>query len=138
MSKIVRTISADASVVATAIDATEIVSRIEQIHKTSAVVTAALGRLSIAASLIGNGLKGDDESVTLRLNGDGQTGVLIAVADSNGNVKSYVSNPVVEIPLNQYGKLDVAGAVGKKRNTIGCQGFGTERALHRPGSYCIR
>mgnify|MGYP000957233804 CR=1 FL=1 len=113
MSKIVRTISADASVVATAIDATEIVSRIEQIHKTSAVVTAALGRLSIAASLIGNGLKGDDESVTLRLNGDGQTGVLIAVADSNGNVKSYVSNPVVEIPLNQYGKLDVAGAVGK-------------------------
>ena len=53
MAKIVRTISDDASVVATAIDATDIVSEIEQIHKTSAVVTAALGRLTIAASLMG-------------------------------------------------------------------------------------
>ena len=113
MAKIVRTISSDASVVATAIDATDIVSEIERIHKTSAVVTAALGRLSIAASLIGNGLKGDDDSVTIRMDGKGATGILIAVSDSKGNVKSYVSNPIVEIPLNKYGKLDVAGAVGK-------------------------
>lgn len=112
MAKIVRTISADASVVATAIDATDIVSRIEQIHKTSAVVTAALGRLSIAASLIGIGLKGDNDSVTLRMDGGGPSGILIAVADSRGNVKSYVGNSVVEIPLNKFGKLDVAGAVG--------------------------
>ncbi len=112
MARIVRTISADASVTATAIDALDIVSRIEQIHKTSAVVTAALGRLSIAASLIGIGLKGEKDSVTIRLNGDGATGPLIAVADSRGNVKSYVSNPIVEIPLNKFGKLDVAGAVG--------------------------
>ena len=113
MAKIVRTISHDASVVATAIDATDIVSEIEKIHKTSAVVTAALGRLTIAASLIGNGLKGSDDSVTIRMDGGGATGCLIAVSDSNGNVKSYVSNPIVEIPLNKYGKLDVAGAVGK-------------------------
>lgn len=113
MAKIVRTISHDASVVATAIDATDIVAEIEKIHKTSAVVTAALGRLTIAASLIGNGLKGDDDSVTIRMDGGGATGCLIAVSDSHGNVKSYVSNPIVEIPLNQYGKLDVAGAVGK-------------------------
>lgn len=112
MAKIVRTISNDASVVATAIDATDIVSEIERIHKTSAVVTAALGRLSIAASLIGNGLKGEKDSVTMRLDGGGATGVLIAVSDSKGNVKSYVSNPIVEIPLNKFGKLDVAGAVG--------------------------
>ena len=51
--------------------------------------------------------------MTLRLNGGGPAGALIAVADSGGNVKSYVSNPIVEIPLNGYGKLDVAGAVGK-------------------------
>ena len=108
MAKIVRTISHDASV-----DATDIVAEIEKIHKTSAVVTAALGRLTIAASLIGNGLKGDDDSVTIRMDGGGATGCLIAVSDSHGNVKSYVSNPIVEIPLNQYGKLDVAGAVGK-------------------------
>lgn len=114
MAKIVRTISHDASVVATAIDATDIVAEIEKIHKTSAVVTAALGRLTIAASLIGNGLKGADDSVTLRMDGGGATGCLIAVSDSHGNVKSYVSNPIVEIPLNKYGKLDVAGAVGKE------------------------
>ena len=114
MAKIVRTISHDASVVATAIDATDIVAEIEKIHKTSAVVTAALGRLTIAASLIGNGLKGVDDSVTLRMDGGGATGCLIAVSDSHGNVKSYVSNPIVEIPLNKYGKLDVAGAVGKE------------------------
>ncbi len=112
MSKIYRSISADASVVASAIDATDIVAEIEIIHVTSAVVTAALGRLSIAASLIGNGLKGENDSVTLRLNGGGATGVLVAVGDSCGNVKSYVQNPVVELPLNKYGKLDVAGAVG--------------------------
>lgn len=112
MAKIVRTISHDASVVATAIDATDIVAEIEKIHKTSAVVTAALGRLTIAASLIGNGLKGDNDSVTIRMDGGGATGCLIAVSDSHGNVKSYVSNPIVEIPLNKYGKLDVAGAVG--------------------------
>lgn len=113
MAKIVRTISHDASVVATAIDATDIVSEIEKIHKTSAVVTAALGRLTIAASLIGNGLKGANDSVTIRMDGGGATGCLIAVSDSHGNVKSYVSNPIVEIPLNKYGKLDVSGAVGK-------------------------
>lgn len=114
MAKIVRTISMDASVTATAIDATDIVAEIERIHQPSAVVTAALGRLSIAASLIGIGLKNDTDSVTLRLNGNGPAGALIAVADSRGNVKSYVSNPIVEIPLNSYGKLDVAGAVGKE------------------------
>lgn len=113
MSIIYRSISKDASVVASAIDATDIVAEIERIHKPSAVVTAALGRLSVAASLIGNGLKGEEDSVTLRVKGGGPAGTLIAVADSRGNVKSYVSNPIVEIPLNQYGKLDVAGAVGR-------------------------
>lgn len=108
-----RAISADASVVSAVLDATDIVNEIEKIHKTSAVVTAALGRLSVACSLIGYSLKGDNDSVTVRMDGGGATGVLIAVADSRGNVKSYVSNPVVEIPLNSYGKLDVSGAVGK-------------------------
>lgn len=112
MGKIVRTISADASVVATAFDAKDVVAEIERIHKPSAVVTAALGRLSIAASLIGMGLKNKEDTVTVRMNGNGPCGTLIAVADSFGNVKSYVSNPIAEIPLNNLGKLDVKGAVG--------------------------
>lgn len=112
MGRIIRAISADASVVASAIDGRDIISEIERIHKTSAVVTAALGRLTLAASLLGFGLKGKDDSLTLRINGNGPTGSLIAVSDSYGNVKSYVANSVVEIPLNKNGKLDVAGAVG--------------------------
>lgn len=113
MGRIVRVISKDASVVCSAIDGKDIVGEIERIHKTSAVVTAALGRLSLGASLMGFGLKGKDDTVTVRLNGDGPAGALIAVADSFGNVKSYVQNPVVELPLNSYGKLDVRGAVGR-------------------------
>ena len=108
-----RAITADASAVAIAIDTTDIVTEIEKIHQTSAVTTAALGRLSTAASLIGYSLKNKGDSVTVRLDGKGPAGVLIAVADYKGNVKSYLSNPVVEIPLNKHGKLDVAGAVGK-------------------------
>lgn len=108
-----RAISKDASAVAMALDATDIVSEIEKIHQTSAVVTAALGRLSIAASMMGYGLKGKDDSITVKIDGDGSAGMLIAVSDGMGNVKSYVQNPVVEIPLNSVGKLDVAGAVGK-------------------------
>ncbi|MBR1765066.1 MAG: Hsp33 family molecular chaperone HslO [Ruminococcus sp.] len=112
MGKIVRTISADASVVCSAIDGRDIAARIEEIHKTSAVCTAALGRLALGASLLGFGLKGRDDSITLRMAGGGPAGTLIAVADSFGNVKAYIQNPVVEIPLNSVGKLDVRGAVG--------------------------
>ena len=112
MGRIVRTISADASVVCSAIDGRDIAARIEEIHKTSAVCTAALGRLAPGASLLGFGLKGENDSLTMRLAGGGPAGTLIAVADSYGNVKAYVQNPVVEIPLNSVGKLDVRGAVG--------------------------
>ncbi len=108
-----RAISAEASAVAIAVDTTDIVSQIEKIHKTSAVTTAALGRLTTAASMIGYSLKNKKDSVTVRLDGKGPAGVLIAVSDYKGNVKSYLSNPVVEIPLNKHGKLDVAGAVGR-------------------------
>ena len=113
MGNLYRAISADGSAFAAVLDAKDIVSEIEKIHKTSAVVTAALGRLSVGASLMGYMLKGDEDSITLRIDADGPTGQLVAVADSRGNVKSCVNNPVVELPLNSVGKLDVSGAVGK-------------------------
>lgn len=113
MGKLYRAISADGSAFAAVLDGKDIVSEIEKIHKTSAVVTAGLGRLSLAASLMGYMLKGEDDSITLRIDADGPAGQLVAVADSRGNVKSCVANPVVEIPLNAQGKLDVAGAVGR-------------------------
>ena len=112
MSELVRMISVDGTLTIMAVDSTDMINRMEQIHQTSAVTSAALGRLLTAASMMGAVLKGADNSVTLRINGDGPAGSVIAVSDYSGNVRGYVSNPVVEIPLNDKGKLDVAGAVG--------------------------
>lgn len=112
MGKIIRYITEDGSAFILAADTTDIAARAEQIHHTSAVTTAALGRLLTAASMMGDMLKGADDSVTLRLNGGGPAGSLIAVSDSKGNPRGYVQNPVVELPLNDKGKLDVRGAVG--------------------------
>ena len=113
MGNLYRAISADGSAFAAVLDAKDIVSEIERIHKTSAVITAGLGRLTVAASLMGYMLKGEEDSVTLRVDGGGPAGQLVAVADSRGNVKSCVNNPVVELSLNAQGKLDVGGAVGR-------------------------
>ncbi len=116
MGKLVRCITSNGQVMATALDSTDIVAAAEQIHSTSAVVTAALGRLLTAASIMGNMLKGKDNSITLRIAGGGPIGSVIAVSDANGDVRGYVTNPVVELPLNEKGKLDVGGAVGKNGN----------------------
>lgn len=112
MGKLVRCISSDGTLTVMAADTTDIVNTAQEIHKTSAVVSAALGRLLTAACLMGSALKGKDDSVTLRINGGGPAGTVLAVSDSSGNVRGYAVNPVVEIPLNDKGKLDVAGAVG--------------------------
>lgn len=113
MSIIKRAISADGCVVASALDSTDMVAMIEQYHKPSAVVTAALGRLATAASLMGYGQKNEGDQLTLRVDGDGPIGSMYAVADSWGNVKCCADNYIVEIPLNAKGKLDVGGAVGE-------------------------
>ena len=112
MGKIIRCLTTDATVMAMALDATDIVAKAEQIHHTSAVVTAGLGRLLTAASMMGVMLKGREDSVTLKINGGGPAGQVLAVSDSFGNVRGYAANPVVEIPLKTNGKLDVSGAIG--------------------------
>ncbi len=114
MGKSVRCISKDGTLTAMAVNSTDMVNMAQEIHKTSAVCSAALGRLLTAASLMGCTLKGMDHSVTLRLKGGGPAGTVLAVSDSDGNVRGYVTEPIVELPLNAKGKLDVAGAVGKE------------------------
>lgn len=112
MGKLIRCISKMGDLTVMAADTTDIVNRAADIHKTSAVTSAALGRLLTAASLMGSALKGKDDSITVKLNGNGPAGTVLAVSDSSGNVRGYVQNPVVELPLNKIGKLDVSGAVG--------------------------
>ena len=118
MSKLIRCITSDGAVMASAIDSTEIVAEAERLHKTSAVVTAALGRLLTAASMMGNMLKGEKDTVTVKIDGGGPAGAVTAVADSHGFVRGYAVNPVVEIPLKPNGKLDVSGAIGTDGNVF--------------------
>ncbi len=112
MGKIVRYIAKDGSAFIIAADSTDAVYEMERIHKPSAAVTAGMGRLMTAASIMGVMLKDKDDSVTLRFNGNGPAGSLIAVSDSCGNCRISVENPIVELPLNSKGKLDVSGALG--------------------------
>ena len=94
MGKLIRCITSDGAVMASAIDSTDIAAKAEQLHKTSAVVTAALGRLLTAASMMGNMLKGKDDTITVKIDGGGPAGALTASADSSGNVRGCVGNPV--------------------------------------------
>ena len=112
MGKLVRCISEDGTLIMMAVDSTDIVRKAHEIHHTSKVTSAALGRLLTGACMMGSMLKGKDDSVTLRLNGNGPAGSVIAVSDSSGNVRGYIGDSAVELPLNKKGKLDVAGAVG--------------------------
>lgn len=113
MGNMIRGISENGGVIFCGVDSTNLVRTMEQIHKTSAVTSAALGRLLTAASIMGIMLKNSKDSITLRVNGGGPAGTVLAVADGMGCVKGYMENPVVEIPLRPDGKLNVGGAVGR-------------------------
>ena len=110
---IIRVLAKDAPVKASAISARAMVERARQIHKTLPVATAALGRSLMAASMMGNQLKEENGSVTLRIKGDGPLGGITVVSDSSGNARGYVVDPLVDLPLKGPAKLDVGSAVGK-------------------------
>lgn len=110
--KIVRAISADGFVKATAVSTRELTERARNIHRTLPVATAALGRALAAASMMGNALKNDGASVTLQFKGGGPLGTVLAVSDNEGNVRGTVDHPATDLPLRADGKLDVGGAVG--------------------------
>ena len=116
MGKLIRCITSEGAVMVSAVDSTDIVAKAEEIHSTSAVMTAALGRMLTAASMMGNMLKGEKSSISLKIDGNGPAGGITVAADSTGNVRGYAQNPVVEIPFKPNGKLDVSGAVGTDGN----------------------
>ncbi len=113
MDRIIRCITSDGGIMACAIDSTYIVATAQQIHGTSPVATAALGRLLTGASMMGSMLKKESATITLKIKGGGPLGALVAIADSNGNCRGCIDNPAVELPLKPNGKLDVGTAVGK-------------------------
>lgn len=113
MDRILRATAADGFIKMSAVSAKETVQRAKDIHNCTPTTAAALGRTLCAASMLGNLLKEDNGSLTIRINGGGPIGSVIAVSDSKGYVRGYVTNPAVDLPLRSDGKLDVGGAVGK-------------------------
>ncbi len=113
MDKIIRATAADGFIKMAVITAKDTVERARQIHGLSPTACAALGRTLCGASLLGQALKEEKAALTIRINGGGPIGSVVAVSDCEGNVRGYVENPRCELPLRSDGKLDVGGAVGR-------------------------
>ena len=113
MDHIIRAMSRDGFVKAVAVVSTDLVERARNIHHTTAVATAALGRVLSAASMMGNMQKIEEGSLTLQFKGGGPLGTILAVSDAHGNVRGYVENPVISLLEKHPGKLDVGAAVGR-------------------------
>ena len=125
MDRIIRTITSDGSLMAAAIDSTELVYTAQRLHKLTKTSCAALGRLLTGASLMGAMLKENQATLTLKVAGEGPLGNLLALSDSRGYVRGYVDHPEVELPPKPNGKLDVGGAVGHNGRLAVIRDFGT-------------
>lgn len=113
MDKIIRATAGDGFIKMAVITARDMVERAREIHDLTPTTCAALGRTLCAASMLGEMMKEDNATLTIRINGGGPVGSVVAVSDSSGNVRGYVSEPGVDLPLRADGKLDVGGAVGR-------------------------
>ena len=113
MDKLVRGTAKDGMVRVIGAITTDIVNYGTKAHECTPVASAALGRMLTAGVLVGSTLKSEKEKVTLKMDGGGEAKGVTVVADSKGNVKGYIGNPYIDLPLNAKGKLDVSKAIGK-------------------------
>lgn len=112
MGVMVRALSENGGVLCCAINSTDMVKEVSRVHEATPVVTAALGRMTTAASMMGGMLKYEGDTLTVRVNGGGPCGTLTAVSDYRGNVKCCVGNASANVPARADGGLDVAGVIG--------------------------
>lgn len=113
--KIIRCLAYNGKVNIRCINSTNIVEEARKIHDLSPTATATLGRVLTITSLMGKEMKEEKGTITTQIKGNGPIGSITAVSDNNGNVKGYVSNPQLELPLNPLnGKINVGEAVGNK------------------------
>ena len=112
MDQIIRATAGNGSIKMAVIDGRDLVQRAREIHDCSPTAAAALGRTLCAASLLGEMMKEENATLTIRINGGGPIGSVIAVSDSAGYVRGTVGNPTVDPPRRRDGKLNVGAAVG--------------------------
>lgn len=110
---LLRAIARDAGIQISAAVTTGLVERARQIHNTTPVATAALGRTLTATAIMGSQLKVDDGSVTVQVKGNGPLGAIVCVGDADGFVRGYLQNPSADLPLRPDGKLAVGAGVGR-------------------------
>ena len=110
--KIMKFLAYDGKISVVCTSTTELVEKARQIHDLSPVATAAFGRLLTISAIMGNEMKSEKDKLTVQMKGNGPLGTMLVTSDNFPRVKGYVSNPVVDLPLNDMGKLDVGGAVG--------------------------
>ncbi len=115
---IIRGMAADKQVRFFAANTKELVEKARQIHNTSPIATAALGRLMTGTAMMGSMCKNDSDIVTVQIKGDGPMGGLVVTSDAKARVKGYVYNKDVMLPPNAQGKLDVGGAIGNGVLTV--------------------
>ena len=113
MGTIIHALAADGNIRLAVISAPDIVEQARQIHGLSPTATAALGRVLLGTSLLGNDMKGEEDTVTVRISGGGPVGNVVAVSDSSGNVRGYADIPSADLPTRPDGKLDAGGLIGK-------------------------
>jgi len=113
MGRIIRATAGDGFIKMAVVTAGDAIEEARRIHSLSPTASAALGRTLCAASIMGDMMKEENASLTIRINGGGPIGSIVAVSDHNGCVRGYVENPSVDLPLRKDGKLNVGGAVGR-------------------------
>ena len=112
--KIIKFLAHNGKISVICADTTKLVEEARKIHDLSPVVTAAFGRLLTITAIMDTEIKERKGKLTVQIKGSGPIGTMLVTGYNQGKVKGYVANSVVDLPLNEFGKLDVGGAVGNE------------------------
>ena len=112
--QIIKFLAHNGKISVTCASTTNLVEEARKLHDLSPVSTAVLGRVLTMTALMGCEMKNKTDKLTIQIKGNGPIGKIVAVSDNYPHVKACVTNPRVDIPLNEFGKIDVGGAVGNE------------------------
>lgn len=112
--QIIRFLAYDGKISVMCASTTNLVEESRKLHDLSPLATATMGRVLTITSLIGAEMKNITDKLTIQIKGNGPIGKIVAVANNTPHVKAYITNPHADLPLNEFGKLDVGGAVGNQ------------------------